>query len=64
MISFIYINNTSCSEYWEVNDLQSMDITIKLWNLNLFSVSTWIFQIAFLENGDAKTPLIICSHFD
>ena len=30
----------------------------------LFSVSTWIFQIAFLENGDAKTPLIICSHFD
>ena len=30
----------------------------------LFSVSTWIFQITFLENGDAKTPLIICSHFD
>ena len=30
----------------------------------LFSVSTGIFQIAFLENGDAKTQLIICSHFD
>ena len=51
----------SCPEYWEVNDLQNMDITSFE---TLFSVSTWIYQIAFLENGDAKTPLIICSHFD
>ena len=59
MISFIYINKlfTILRRY----EPQSMDVTsFKI----LFSVSTRIFQIACLENGDAKPPLIICSHFD
>ena len=58
MTSFIvFIVHNSETVY----EPQSMEVTsFKI----LFSLSTRIFQIARLENGDAKPPLIICRHFD
>ena len=61
MISFIYINKffRILRSLWAAD--ASMDVTsFEI----LFSVSPWIFQIDCLENGDAKAPLIIRSHFD